>query len=88
MRNQDLIECLRFCAGEDTDCLQCKRWEHDCGSAKRVDDLLLTAAERLETMQGGIEMIRIRYMAAKGVEKAVLGEVLNLLEGSEKYVHP
>ena len=29
----------------------------------------------------GVEMIRIRYAAAKGVEKATLGDVLRLLEG-------
>lgn len=29
----------------------------------------------------GVEMIRIRYAAAKGAEKALLGDVLRLLEG-------
>lgn len=31
----------------------------------------------------GVEMIRIRYAAAKGVEKALLGDVLRLLEGTD-----
>ena len=29
----------------------------------------------------GVEMIRIRYAAAQGVEKSILGDVLRLLEG-------
>lgn len=31
----------------------------------------------------GVEMIRIRYAAAKGTEKALLGDVLRLLEGTD-----
>ena len=31
----------------------------------------------------GVEMIRIRYAAAKGAEKALLGNVLRLLEGDK-----
>ena len=39
-------------------------------------------AERLKSLEAAVEMIRIRYMAAdtKGTEKAILGEVLRLLE--------
>ena len=33
------------------------------------------------TVASAVEMIRIRYVAAKGVEKAILGDVLRLLEG-------
>ena len=31
----------------------------------------------------GVETIRIRYAAAKGTEKALLGDVLRLLEGTD-----
>lgn len=48
---ENLIECLRFCAEDDSDCMNCARWDYDCGSSKCVNDLLLTAAIALEEKQ-------------------------------------
>jgi hypothetical protein len=46
--NKRLIECLRFCADDVSDCKDCPRWEHNCGSTKCVNDLLLSAANELD----------------------------------------
>lgn len=48
---ENLIECLKFCAEDDSDCRECPRWNYDCGSSKCVNDLLLTAAIALKEMQ-------------------------------------
>ena len=49
----DMSRLLRYCAVED-DCINCERWDVDCGSRKCLDDLLLKAAELLESVANGV----------------------------------
>ena len=49
----ELSRQLRYCA-VDNDCINCERWELDCGSRKCLDDLLLKAAELLESVANGV----------------------------------
>ena len=49
----ELSEQLRYCAVDD-DCINCKRWDFDCGSRHCLDDLMLKASELLKSIANGI----------------------------------
>ena len=59
MNTRELIDCLNYCAKDETDCLGCERWEYDCGSARCVGNLMELAADRLAALEA--ELIDERY---------------------------
>lgn len=74
---KELIRALRRGAPDNLRCLGCG-FERSCGiHGCRV---MKEAASRLEHLQTAAYRIRKRYDFAKGAEKSILGEVLNLLE--------
>lgn len=76
---RDLILCLRRSASDNLRCLGCG-YEHACSiHGCRV---MKEAANRLEELQNVVLRIRRMHTKAKGAEKALLGEVLVLLEAS------
>ena len=73
---KELIRALRRGAPDNLRCLGCG-FENRCGiHGCRV---MREAAGRLEHLQTATYRIRKRYDFAKGAEKSILGEVLNLL---------
>lgn len=75
---KELIRALRRGAMDNLRCLGCG-YEHNCGiHGCRV---MKDAASRLERLQDGLNRIEKRHEVANGAEKAVLGEILELLEG-------
>ena len=77
MELKELIRALRRGAPDNLRCLGCG-YEHNCSiHGCRV---MKEAASRLERMHTALSRIEKRFESAKGAEKALLGEVLELLE--------
>lgn len=80
MEVKELIKALRRLMVEigSLACLGCG-YEHNCGlhGCRLMDE----AASRLEILQTGLALIKKMHESAKGAEKALLGEVLELLGG-------
>lgn len=86
MEISELIDALRVCADDDIICPACEQYDKGCdGSFNGTAALMQRAADALRVQEGQLapvaERVRERYAAAKGAEKALLGEILEMLEG-------
>lgn len=74
---KDLISALRRGAADNLRCLGCV-YEHGC--SVHGCQIMKEAAGRLEKLQNAVLRVQRMRANAKGAEKALLGEVLELLE--------
>lgn len=77
---KDLVRALRRGAPDKNRCVGCG-YEHDCSI--HGCRLMNEAASRLEHLQISLQRLDKTYESAKGAERALLGEVLELLNGEQ-----
>ena len=56
MTVRELVECLRLCADEDGNCMVCKWFGKRCGDWGCVAELMVLAADALESRNAGDEL--------------------------------